>query len=251
MERLFVMAIILLSLTAQAADPEVKKWKRAGFTNAEFSMVNVPIAKPEIQATHLLDLSIVLFRNSGWTKAVIEAHLKRTNEIYTQCGIRLGEIKYIETDAYRGKLDINERWSALGDDYLISKATPIEERPIIYLMRSILPKRGTEGAFANIPNFWVELEPVVQNTIWLSNIINSESYGSYRDMDVDGKSYLKTRDPSYNVVAHEIAHLLGNMGHETEIKEKNLLNGDSDSLNDQLLPRQCESFKKSPLLRKI
>lgn len=254
---LIITTFFLTSALANAAmDPEVKKWRRAGFAHPEISTITIPVATTaeaisSQPVTHILDGIIVLFRNTGWTKEVIEAHLKRTNEIYAQCGIRMGEFQFIESDAFQGKLDIQERWNYDGDDLLISKATPAQKRPVIYLMRDILPGNSgaREGAFTNIVNFWVPLAPIAQNTIWISNIINNESYGQYHDMTDDGKSVLKTRDPSYNVVAHEIAHLLADMGHETELKEKNLLNGSSELLGEHLLPRQCERFKKSPMLR--
>jgi len=254
--KISVLALLLLNLFmllphARAADHETKMWKRAGFANPEFSSLEIPAADPQIgiPITHVLDATIVMFRNSGWTRSQIEAHLKRTNEIYAQCGIRLGDIKLVETEAYQGKIDINDRWNYEGDDLKIASATPLENRPVIYLMRRIMQ---VEGGYTNFEHFgFSERNPKVANTIWLASIINTEDYYYYHTSDDTGRNYLLRRDPSYNVVAHELAHLLADMGHETTITEKNLLNGSASEVNDHLLPRQCEKFKANPLMRKL
>jgi len=251
-----ILGLLFLMSLAHAAklDPEARKWKRAGFTNPEISSIHVPEAaitnaNQSIAITHALDATIVMFRNTGWTREQIEAHLKRTNEIYAQCGIRLGEIKLVESDAYQGMLDINDRWNYEGDDLKIATATPQEIRPVIYLMRKIM--QG-EGGYTNFEHFqYSQNNPKVANTIWLATLINEEDYYFYHTSDDSGhESYLR-RDPSYNVVAHELAHLLADMGHETTLTEKNLLNGAASEVNDHLLPRQCEKFKANPMMHKL
>ena len=253
--KISILTLLLLNLLtllphAQAADHETKTWKRAGFANPEFSTIIVAeAALPNIPVTHVLDATIVMFRNSGWTRNQIETHLKRTNEIYAQCGIRLGDIKFVESDAYQGKIDINERWNYEGDDLKIAAATPVENRPVIYLVRKIMQ---TEGGYTNFEHFqYSENNPKVANTIWLASIINTEDYYYYETGDDSGRNYRLRRDPSYNVVAHELAHLLADMGHETSLTEKNLLNGAPSEVNDHLLPRQCEKFKSNPMMRKL
>jgi hypothetical protein len=254
--RITILALILSISTVQAAklDPEARMWKRAGFLNPEISSISVveaPItdATVTIPVTHALDATIVMFRNTGWTLDQISAHLRRTNEIYAQCGIRLGDVKLVESDAYQGKLDINARWDYEGDDLVIAKATPIEKRPVIYLMRKIM---AYEGGYTNFEDFeFSKQNPDVANTIFLANVINTEEYYFYHTADESGHEFYLRRDSSYNVVAHELAHLLADMGHETTLKEKNLLNGAASEVNDHILPRQCEKFKSNHLIRKL
>jgi len=259
MKKILILLLLTASITAATKlDPEARMWKRAGFLNPIITTLSIPAAPITDTTltqpiTHVLDTTLVMFRNTGWTQTQVEAHLKRTNEIYAQCGIQLGTVKLVESDAYQGRLDINQRWTGMDDDddRIISKATPIAERPVIYLMRDILPRSHRETAYTNYHDFKDTFPLTVRDTIWISSFIESDQYPIFHTVDQEGRNILATRDPSYDVFAHELAHLLGNMGHEMNIKEKNLLNGSPSEVNGNLIPRQCELFKKNPLLRKI
>ncbi len=231
---------------------EERSWKRAGFKDPIVSTVTAPAASTS--ATHGFDLTIVMFRGTGWTYPLVEPHLKRINEIYAQCGIRLEEVKVVEVDAHAGILDIKTPW--VGEDLTIAKAAPRGiKRPAMFLMKD-LPSRM--AAYAGIPSYsFRTLDRAIRDMIFVSAYVNSEEWKYYRDADESGQTYRLPVDPSYDVFAHELAHLFADAGHELPgdngrpKDEKNLLAGEKSEVNDSLLPRQCEAFKKNPLLRKL
>lgn len=245
-----------LPIRSRAAklSPEEKKWKRAGFEDPIISTVSAPRAESSTAVTHAFDLTVVMFRGTGWTYPQVEPHFKRINEIYAQCGIRLEEVKVVESDAYRGLLDVRTPWA--GEDLTIAKAVPRGvERPAMFLMRD-LPSQMS--AYAGIPSYALqELDPAIHDMIFVSDYVNSPDWPYYQDGDVSGRVYRSKIDPSYEVFAHEIAHLLANAGHELPGQngiakdEKNLLMGEKSGVSDRLLPRQCEAFKSNPLLREL
>jgi hypothetical protein len=209
---------------------EIDQWLSAGFWRPEIKVINAsPSIAPEGTFTHKLNMTLVLFRNTGWTEDRVKAQVSRASEIYKQCGIELSEVKLVIANAPSGIIDVsyNNR-----DDERISRSTPESKKPIVYFVRS-----NAEGQTAYSWGASVEKPSRARfNTIWMTD-------------DID-KSYKEVHDPSYNVLAHEIGHILCGCSHFPG-DEKNLMAGKINLLNDRLNQTQCEVFQKSSLVEKI
>ena len=210
---------------------EEQEWNQA-----EFGQTHIEHIAPKIY-THAFDLSLVMFRDTGWSKKEVLTRMKRVAEIYGQCDIQLKSIKLVTTNASRGWIDIDTEDTPEGEnrDIRIAAVTPKSApEPIIYLIRSI--KDRTTGIA------WFEDEETpashpLANTIWMPH-------------DVTTEEYKNRRDSRYSPIAHELAHILCRCGHIPG-DEDNILSRYYDAANDQITPGQCAQFKSSRFVRPI
>lgn len=207
---------------------EKDRWLQAGFGNPSIEITSPPSTSPDTAYTHSLSMTFVMFRNSGWTKERVNAQLARASQVYKQCGIKLADVKFVIADAPGGIVDVGY---SNGYDERIANLTPATKKPTVYFMRS-----NPEGQVAYSWDSGVEKPTAARfNTTWMTD-------------DID-KSYRTMHDPTYNVLAHELGHILCGCKHIPG-DEKNLMAGRIDLLNDKLKSEQCETFKKSTLLKR-
>lgn len=189
-----------------------------------------------------LNLTVVLLRGSGWTPEQAREHLAKTERIYAACGIRLGRSEVREADP-EGPVDVD--WQSCGtgileqgirgrDLALAEALPPSTPRPVVFLVRSNV--HNGSSAYA-CPRFAVGSRSPLLDTAWITAKVHSRSYEEIVDRV----------DPDYDPIAHELAHLLGNRGHNSD-SEPNLLHDDLDKRTSALLPEQCAAFSRSPLL---
>ena len=210
---------------------EREKWLRAGFGNPSIDQLDatLPSSDPK-KFTHEIKLTMVLLRNSGWDKEQIKQRLTRVADIYSQCGIKVASAKLVTVDAPNGWVDVDYRVEKR--DLKIATMTPTTDKPILFYVRS-----SREGQIAYAWNQSKDQPPPLTNTAWLTSEINTAKYK-------------KWRDPAYNTEAHELGHIFGDCGHNTD-GSKNFLAGDVALLNDKIQPKQCESMKKHNLVRPL
>lgn len=220
------------------ATSEKRRWELAGFDNAKINKVPLQEIYGQNSSTpkftHQFDLTIVRFRNSEWTDEMIMHRLRRTARIYQTCGVKIGEIKFVDSDAPNNRVDLrNDTYtknSAVGGNYDIAKITPSEDRPIVYFFRSF-----SDGVIANTcPSYRCKDEPL-ENTAW---------------MTTDDNEDYRRAIPHYETLAHELGHLLMNTAHVTG-DESNLMQGSYYRLNDKLTKDQCRDVKESELVREV
>lgn len=208
---------------------EKSKWSDAGFKNTDIISISTPpIREPSKKITHEFNPSLVMFRNTGWSLDLIQKHLQKVNEIYSQCGIRVGTSKFIMVDPPNNWLDV-------GPEINLSLVTmtPVINKPIVYFVRSSLEGHAAY-AFTGTGNTCNE---IVCGTAWITDDINSpQRIGMYK--------------ANYSTVAHELAHILGDSDHVKD-GSTNILADSFDKLDGTINPQQCEKFKNSNLVRKL
>ena len=207
---------------------ETRRWTTAGFGHPQITLLT--LNSPDASAvlfTHELNLTLVMFRHTGWTTELVKSQIERVAQIYSKCGILIRKATMIVTDAPQNWIDISS-----GRDLIIAKKTPVTVKPILYFFRS--SDDGT-GAWAG-PKFSTNNIAYV-DTVWISNDVNSDSYKALRN-------------PAYNPAAHELAHILGDRGHVQD-GSKNILGDTLDTVDDQITPSQCDAFKKHPSVIKL
>ncbi|MBD63615.1 MAG: hypothetical protein CME62_00275 [Halobacteriovoraceae bacterium] len=212
-------------------EDEQNKWNEAGFISTEISFLKqheIYPTLPEEKFTHSINLNLVQFINNGWTKEQVVSTIQRTADIYAQCGIKVNQVKFIQTTAVEDQVDISFQKD---EDARLASMAPTTERPLVFYIRSNIED---ENAFA-----WPRrMAPLPRrNTAFITSQVNNSQYQELRD---DG----------YSATAHELAHLYCDCPHE-ESSTKNLLAGDVEYLSRDLTPAQCQIFKLSPLINKL
>lgn len=210
--------------------PEQLAWHNAGFTNPEISEVRL-LSEASVPVTHWFEATFVVFRETRWQAEAVLKRARRSAEIYRQCGIEFRAVKLVVSDAPWCFIDVG--WTSLRDRK-IAEATPATaSRPYVYFIRNDL-----DGYYAYAWRKGLAPHAALRDTTWISRPIEE---------DLDFNSSV---DPSYEPLAHELGHLIGDSGH-TDDTEKNLMGEQTEYLNDSLTTEQCLRFKKSDLVRPI
>lgn len=245
MKAILLTFLSFFSTISIASIPQSKlaiEFSENGFKNIEVSTIpasDLYTAAELSGAKHFIQPSFVLFRDTGWTKAQAVSHLKEIARIYNSktCRIFIKEALIVESDPYLDIKDID--WASIytlpgikGADMKIADQFPKDlSRPVIAFVRSVL--YPADAAFSAAA-FKAGDDPSYVNSTWIPARVNEVNY-------------IKQLPPGYDPIAHELAHLLGNTGHNT-LSEPNILNDDFNKINDQILPEQCDAFLKSNLV---
>jgi hypothetical protein len=216
-----------------------KRWDELGFKNAnletwtESTLYSSNSVKDNVVFTHGITLTTILFRNTGWTRDEVLTRFRRLAEVYKQCGIKVQQVNFVESDALNGWIDIDGIVPRKKDrESKILSSLPVSEKPIYFYVRS---SKDANSAYAQ-PEFVVGYKSPLLDTIWITrDVIHIEK---------------TCNDPSYSVEAHELGHTLANFGHVTD-RVKNFLAGACDLVNDKIRDDQCSAMKKHKSVRAL
>lgn len=214
-------------------DDPARRWIQAGFKNAVVESWSLDLPS-ESKFTHELEITTVLFRGANWTKADVQSRFKRLSGVYSQCGIKVQKVNFVESDAPNGWIDVDGITRKDGDiESQITKSLPVSERPIFFYVRS---SKDVQSAYAQ-PEYWVSSSSPALNTVWVTSESKSrEKNGLYNS--------------SYSTEAHELGHVLLDSGHVKDESE-NFLANSFDKLNAKITQEQCNTMKKNKLVRPL
>ena len=222
---LFLAATILspLAFSAEFAAEEISpahaaEWTHNGYRDPQ--AYNIEVSRTAgVKYTHSIDLSVVVFKNAGWNNLQLVAdHFQRVSDIYNKCQIKIGDISMVMVDAGTNVLSEGET------EYLAKRTPAYFGRPTLYFATKVSDKHD---AYAWSGDVGCDGFPARCNTAWISSIVNANRYKSIRD-------------PDYSVVAHELAHILGDYDHVEG--KKNIL-GTFEFGDDSITAEQCKKFK--------
>lgn len=217
---------------------------------ASQSKINIDFYQSDSRPlTHLLPLNFVLFDKGPWKLNELKSNLEETAKIYAQCGVKLeidslqyaegkGEV-YFDLEGYTDPDDIKDPSGAL----TLAKNYARTQTPTVFLMESFDPDYASILATA-VPEERIQSadQRVALNTIWV-NYYNE----TMRTTPMSEGGY----PPGYNVIAHEIGHVVMNTQHIQEHYVRNLMHETFPNLNGHMTKAQCESVKASPLVKVI
>lgn len=229
-----VTAAVVRTIEKDQVENEEKIWARAGFVKSKIALIDVNkfYEKTQQVFTHSFDLTLVVFRGTGWSKAVVLRRLKKVADIYAQCGVRLSQVKLVEARAPGGVIDFFS--PGLGDTGIAQKV-PSTFRPVLFYFRSI-PKLNAYS--------WPEdtedenVADALKDTAWIS-------LSAAMDLNT------KIRDPKYVSEAHELGHILLDSLAHAEVGEANLMAESYEYENDHLTADQCRKIKEHRLVHVI
>ncbi|MEW6056518.1 MAG: hypothetical protein AB1540_07870 [Bdellovibrionota bacterium] len=246
---LFCALILVTCLPWAISDDEQKKWA-THFNNPTISTLNSNEISPLFaEYTHEFSITAVIARNSGWTLGEVKTRLLYAAEIYSQCKVRVSQIKFVVVDAPPGLRFLSRTENPFattegyevqverGSDSMLAVSIPETEKPVLFYWEDVESRAGpayAQSAYAN------KLEPKLAGTAYFSFVrtLNNEEF--YRPYQKHGTRI---------VDAHELAHLLVDFDHQEE--PKNILSGWHYNMSEKILDWQCEAIRRSPLVRLI
>lgn len=186
-------------------------------------------------------LKVVYLERSGWSRDAVISQIREVVRIYRKCSLGFSKIEILLVRAPSYRVDF-KRFAEAGEDSLLElrRSIPEGNTIIVYLMGKFLDNNNAPLDTTGLSNArWrqsYEYRPELLNTVFISNLVLTEAYQSER-----------TASP-YNIIAHELLHVLTRDGGHYNLPEKNLMNIWRFRSND-ILPMHCAQVVESEHVR--
>lgn len=193
-----------------------------------------------------IDAQVLVFEDSDWTLEQVKAEFETASAILNQCQLRIGTLS-VRVDARPGVISVDGPYGKLTKEIARGLERRNDQLSIIFLYDTGSYRNEVTGrleqtyAFAHNPYWAKEIRreteiPEFGNTIFIG--AGARARTAYEGLD-----------PSFNTVAHEIGHVLGDMGHVMDSPLPNLMSGRISLRNGTVLPENCEKFRRSKLVQ--
>jgi hypothetical protein len=176
-------------------------------------------------AHYVFPLNLYYQSSTGWTPENIEPHLKRVQAIFLHCDMTASPIRFIPLNLPPSHTE----FGAPLDQEIAQMASPLAKPAIFFLGGSSTPQAYGDEFAEGSPR------SILTWTAWISPLIHT--------------SLSPLVSPSYDSVAHEVAHILCNCGHR-DVPEKNLLSERIEFRSAELTTTQCEKFRESAFVKR-
>lgn len=232
-----ILCILFLSALSHA---ELKK----GIVGYKFKNLFAPI-------THSVPLRIVYLSQSRWTTYDISKDLQEAAYIFSQCGVSFDIVDIHSVKDHSGEVifdlegysEVNETWERGGSLELAKKISDGSEVLTVFFIEGFDPQFGSITA-TSVPIERVKRneQKVALNTVWMTQQVLIDKLGAQED---------GLRSSGYNVLAHELGHILLDSSHITENYIHNLMHSMPQNLNGRLTLNQCSQIKSSRLAKNL
>ncbi|MBD66314.1 MAG: hypothetical protein CME62_13975 [Halobacteriovoraceae bacterium] len=226
---------LFLSLSALANEAIIK--------NTYFDFKSSQMLTLENPANKHLDMVLVVDQNSKWSDQKVIEQINKTQKSLSHCGVQLKVLEIIKVDLPQKTLDqilVQNPYAGMPELKIIAEGKP--ENIIVGFLNRKIKKYGSAFAVNITSVKRSEQVPSIPssrpllNTFWIS------------DNNIEHTSTPNAL-PSYSTMAHEIAHIAGDLGHLQDNLKPNLMGGnDAVSKSDYLNPTQCEKINSFSLL---
>lgn len=249
-----LLMFYIFSFQASAQD-EKSIWENAGFRNPEIVILQTSADRFSNKYTHELSMSLVMLRYSGnivetvgyvdesgdqivvrqmdikvsgWSKEVTVKSMVRVAEIYSQCGIKIDNVKLVIVDAPKDLTNVETYRQMLA-------RAPQISHPAVFLTRERLEEDAAGHAYRYA---MTDVNDVARDTAWVAGLVNTDYHK-------------KLKQEGFSTLAHELAHLVADAEHIDYENGMNLLGPSSEQQNSEIWPSQCEEMKKHPSVKEI
>lgn len=214
-------------------DGDRQKWEEAGFKKPKLTMVDTArFYRSSAGFSHQVDLTLIMFRNTGWTKRNIIRRLGKLSRILASYQIKIGYTMLVIADSPNGMIDF---WRPGTGDFEIAQMTPDTPRPVFYYIRSV-PQFNAYSWTEHSSN--KSLPEAIKNTAWIS-------------LSADMELNKKIRHSDYLTEAHELGHILLDSLQHYQPGIPNLMAEDHKLVNSRLEPHQVERIKNHRLVKRL
>lgn len=198
-------------------------WSATPFPNPRVLPSDDSELDPQID--RVLPMTVIVFRNSLWTTQEVQRRWQRTNEVLKTCGIAVQVKELVETDLPLGIKNVYAP-----HDHEIADLVPNEAvRPLGFFGEGGFIETFLDDFSADSP------ARSLIGTIWVGDVAQTSAYQA------------RIR-PDYEVVAHEIGHLLGVKSH-VRGRVSNLMSGEPGFGDSTITKDQCRFFRQSVYLQ--
>ena len=224
MKKVLLVSLFAISFSVQADQFGTKKeWAAAGFKNPEITKIKSSLSISAKKFTHKIKILMVMLRNAGWTKSEVQKQFEWSAKTYAQCGMFFDESPLIIADSPTGEVDFSPGKNAKEDG--LGKALPVRYRPVVFFVGK---HSGFPSGYSYIRSGVAPPDRRLIDTAYISKMVLN--------------SIIKL--PYYNVVAHELAHILVDAGHNQEdppdILSEPIPHADTITMD------QCDIIKQYP-----
>lgn len=227
------ISLPLMAMDSETIEKEVLKISKSNYLEVESSEFKSLDAGEESKGLYI---TLAAEKDSLWDNEIrVQSHIQRLQKTLNICGLQL-----------KGYLVVNIKTNNDFELLLKSRSTqtPVIETklfnesqqfnyPTVFLL-SERKKYNTAKAYTD--DFIDRMARINKNVSNLANTMwVSDNFESYKNTP--------NALPSYSVVAHEVAHILGVYGH-VQTKRPNIMNSIDikGTKNDQLNKSQCEEI---------
>lgn len=229
MKSLFFLALSFCMLPA---------WGQAPWTEVRTQVIPAVAPTPGVQQ---IPLQLVVDETSKWAvNGELEAQVSKTSGIFRRCGIELGRVEIKLVRYSQATIDaLNNPNPYRGpSEVILTKGDLSDVRPLMWLFDNRIA--STAKAFNRTSIERLSRGSPVDVTPLLHTSVMS---GHHRT-----NTPIPGANPSYNTLAHELAHILGDLDHVDEAD--NLMSSRTvpNSKSGRLNPDQCKSIQEYCLL---
>jgi hypothetical protein len=216
-------------------------WPEAGFDRAYTRMVQPEeiYGKQVPDRAYRLAFTLVFLEGTNWNASRVLKHARKTARILDQCDIRLGAVRLVKARVPPELRSIDVTDMLPGSDvprnvYRLAACLPKSTQwPVLFFVGNIHGEEVLARSYQQGDVAAAELKDYpYMNTAWIS----------YR------AHWVERPEDEYSALAHEVAHLLCQCGHERG-SQRHLLHEFRNFLGARVLPQHCEKFNGSSLIQ--
>lgn len=221
---IFITLLLLLSFSAMAQSP---------WTQSREMTIPAPAPTAGVQQ---INLQLVLDETSEWARpGEIESQITKSSNIFRKCGVELGsvQIRYVRYSQATVTALNNQNPYRGPSELILTQGELSRTRPTVFLFGNQIPETAKAFSDTSIARLSAGA-PVDVKPLKYMSVIS----GGYRTNDSVPGCHA-----SYSNLAHELAHILGDLDHIDEANNLMSSRRAPNSKSANLNPAQCEKIR--------
>ncbi|MGH8503611.1 MAG: hypothetical protein ACREVE_14280 [Gammaproteobacteria bacterium] len=175
-------------------------------------------------------LRAVVLKNAGWRIAEVAKRIRNAAEILRQCDVSIHRADIMLVAAPENMRKFASPFTA--EAVTLAQQFSNVNTPVLYFVDSV---RDGDIAFAARYTIvrHLGLHPALRDSIWITQTLKRSE---------QARMYMRYYFSDHDVVAHEIAHVLGDLGHVYPT-HRNLMHQSAAYLDNSLTVEQCRAIR--------
>jgi hypothetical protein len=199
---------------------EEQKWN----DHSEYSETEISSIKPSTGFTAVSPLELIVVKGSEWTPELIVSEFRRVEQLYSQCQVSFSPVTLVQAK-YSLPNDKQPNDLSVAGDSLMFPKDVLKTRPAVLFRRY--------GISYSIPQARLEFLPTAPPHLVDVAVVSYFSWNYAFEYPPP--------HPGYSVFAHELAHVLLNVGHNQD--DGNILCGTEECKGTTFSEAQCKELR--------